>query len=141
MDWNDEREAQDKKEFDERCEKNKNFFESFKHACDGVVTVYKEELNMKIHLLLGALVLLLSWYLNISKNEWLWMLLTIFLVIVMEIWNTVIENVVDLATNKEFHPLAKKAKDMAAAAVLVTASFSVVVGAIIFIPKLIQLFF
>ena len=52
-----------------------------------------------------------------------------------------IENVVDLATNKEFHPLAKKAKDMAAAAVLVTASFSVVVGAIIFIPKLIQLFF
>ena len=96
---------------------------------------------MKIHLLLGALVLLLSWYLNISKNEWLWMLLTIFLVIVMEIWNTVIENVVDLATNKEFHPLAKKAKDMAAAAVLVTASFSVVVGAIIFIPKLIQLFF
>lgn len=92
-------------------------------ACDGVVTVYKEELNMKIHSYFGALVLLLSWYLNISKNEWLWMLLTIFLVIVMKYGILWIENVVDLATNKEFHPLGVP-KIVQQQPFLVTASFS-----------------
>nr|WP_051933816.1 diacylglycerol kinase family protein [Carnobacterium gallinarum] len=144
MDLNDKKDAQDKKAFeerDERCEKNKNFLESFYHAVDGIVTAYKEEANLKVHLFIGVLVIFVSWFFKLSKYEWLWMILVIFLVIVMEIWNTVIENLVDLAADGKFHPLAKKAKDMAAAAVLITASFALVVGAIIFLPKLYYLFF
>ena len=56
----------------------------------------------------------------------------------MELINTVVENVVDLVT-EEFHPIAKKVKDMAAAVVLVTASFAALVGAIILLPKILQI--
>lgn len=140
MDWNDSKKS-DKSAEDERCKKNKNFFESFAHAMDGIFTAYKEEANLKVHIFFGVIALVLSWLIGISKYEWLWMLLVIFLVIVMEIWNTVIENLVDLAADGQFHPLAKKAKDMAAAAVLLTAGFAIVVGAIIFLPKLYNLFF
>jgi len=59
----------------------------------------------------------------------------------MEIINTAFENVVDMVTNKHFHPLGKKVKDMAAGAVLITSVFSVVVGLIIFLPKVLQFFF
>lgn len=107
----------------------------------GVVTVFREERNMRTHVILGFLVLLLSLFCNLSATEWLWMLLCVFLVFVMEIWNTVIENVVDLVTDHQFHPIAKKAKDMAASAVLVTSLFSVVVGGFILLPKILSWFF
>lgn len=86
------------------------------------------------------MVVIVSYVLSLSLTEWLWMLLASFLVLVMEIWNTVIENTIDLVS-PDYHPLAKKAKDMAAAAVLFTSIFAVIVGAIILLPKIIQLFF
>jgi len=67
--------------------------------------------------------------------EWLWLLLAVFLVWIVEIINTVFENVVDMFTDFHFHPIGKKIKDMAAGAVLMTAIFALVVAAIIFIPK------
>ena len=121
--------------------KNRRYIDSFKYASMGVVTVFREERNMRTHVTLGFLVLLLSLFCNLSATEWLWMLLCVFLVFVMEIWNTVIENVVDLVTDHQFHPIAKKAKDMAASAVLVTSLFSVVVGGIILVPKILSWFF
>ncbi|MCC9813377.1 diacylglycerol kinase, partial [Streptococcus agalactiae] len=63
----------------------------------------------------------------------------IFLVITFEIINSAIENVVDLASNYHFSMLAKNAKDMAAGAVLVVSLFAVLVGLIIFIPKILAL--
>jgi undecaprenol kinase len=72
--------------------------------------------------------------------EWLWLLLAVFLVWIVEIINTVFENVVDMFTDFHFHPIGKKIKDMAAGAVLMTAVFALVVAAIIFLPKLLQLF-
>lgn len=121
--------------------KNRRYIDSFKYAFMGVVTVFREERNMRTHVILGSLVLLLSLFCNLSATEWLWMLLCVFLVFVMEIWNTVIENVVDLVTDHQFHPIAKKAKDMAASAVLVTSLFSVVVGGFILLPKILSWFF
>ncbi|MFL2100528.1 diacylglycerol kinase family protein [Desemzia sp. FAM 24101] len=121
--------------------KNRRYLDSFKYAFMGVVTVFREERNMRTHVTLGFLVLLFSLFCKLSSAEWLWMFLCVFLVFVMEIWNTVIENVVDLVTDHQYHPIAKKAKDMAASAVLVTSLFSVVVGSYILLPKILSWFF
>lgn len=121
--------------------KNSRFLDSFKFAFKGVLTVFQEERNMRSHIVIGSIVLVLCLFLNLAVNEWLWVVFSISLVIIMEVWNTVIENVVDLAAGERYHPLAKKAKDMAAAAVLMTAGFSVVVAAIIILPKLWQKLF
>ncbi|EDP67389.1 diacylglycerol kinase [Carnobacterium sp. AT7] len=121
--------------------KNSTFLDSFKYAFKGILTAFQEERNMRSHILIGLIVLILCAFLNLVVNEWLWVIFSVFLVIIMEVWNTVIENVVDLAAKDQYHPLAKKAKDMAAAAVLVTATFSIVVAAIIILPKLWQILF
>ncbi|HBV08297.1 MAG TPA: UDP kinase, partial [Enterococcus faecalis] len=71
--------------------------------------------------------------------EWLWLLLAVFLVWLAEIINTIFENVVDMFTDFHFHPIGKKVKDMAAGAVLLTAGFAVLVGLILFVPKILQI--
>ncbi|MGX7059363.1 diacylglycerol kinase family protein [Vagococcus humatus] len=116
--------------------KNKTFLSSFEFAVQGLRTVFKEERNMRKHCRVAVLVILLGFFFHLSISEWLWTLLVVFLVIVMEIINTTVENIVDLVTNYHFHPLAKKAKDMAAGAVLFTALLAVVVGSFIFLPKI-----
>jgi len=121
--------------------KNRRYIDSFKYAFMGIGTVFREERNMRTHVLLGLLAVLLGFFFDLSQTEWLWIVLCVFLMIVMEIWNTVVENIVDLITNHEFHPIAKKAKDMAAAAVLVTSFLALAVGAIILLPKIGRLFF
>lgn len=116
-------------------QKNRTFIDSFRYAIEGVFTVFQEERNMRSHTLSTIAVLLISLFLPLNLNEWLWILLVCFLVLVMEIWNTVIENIVDLVS-PDYHPLAKKIKDMAAAAVLLTSFFSFVTGVIIIVPKI-----
>ncbi|WP_277630573.1 diacylglycerol kinase family protein [Atopococcus tabaci] len=121
--------------------KNRNYFDSFKYAFTGVRTVFQEERNMRTHVILAILVIGLCFFLEMSRADWLWILLAIFLMLVMEIWNTVVENIIDLVTDYRYHPLAKKVKDMAAAAVLLTAGFSIVSGLIVLLPKVLNLFF
>lgn len=120
--------------------KNRTFLDSFRYASEGVVTAFREERNMRFHVFSALGVIILSYLLSLSIAEWLWILLVTFLVIIMEILNTVIENVIDLVS-PDYHPLAKKIKDMAAAVVLITTSFSLIVGGIILLPKLISLIF
>lgn len=120
--------------------KNRTFFDSFKYAFDGVLTVFQEEKNMRSHVLSTIVIIFISLFLSLTTREWLWVLLVCFLVLVMEIWNTVVENLVDLVS-PDYHPLAKKVKDMAAAAVLFTSFFSLIIGAIILLPKIITIFF
>ncbi|WP_346426589.1 diacylglycerol kinase family protein [Bacillus sp. Y1] len=90
---------------------------------------------MKIHLFFTMLVVLLGFLLQVSLVEWVFLLLSIGGVISLELINSSIENLVDLVT-EEFHPLAKKAKDMAAAAVFIFSMVSIIIGMIIFIPRL-----
>lgn len=120
--------------------KNSCFSDSFKYAFKGIQTVFQEERNMRTHLVLGVLILVVSSFIGLKQNEWLWIILSVFLVLIMEILNTIIENVVDLITENQYHPLAKKAKDMAAAVVLTTALFSIITATIIILPKLIKIF-
>lgn len=119
--------------------KNKSFFESLKHASNGLVTVFKEERNMKSHISLMIIVLVFSILFQLSKIEWLFILISIFLVLITETINTAFETIVDLVTDRKYHILAKKVKDMAAGAVLLSAILACLIGAIIFIPKIWQL--
>lgn len=119
--------------------KSKNLLNSIEFAISGIKTAYKDERNMRIHMFCAVLVIILGLVLDLDRFEWLWIGLCIFLMLIMEIINTVFENVVNMVTNHHFHPLGKKVKDVAAAAVLITAIFSVFVGALIFLPKIYQI--
>lgn len=125
---------------DKNTQKNKTFIASVEFAITGVKTVFKEEKNMRRHAVLGALAVLAGLIFRLDAREWLWLLLAIFLVWLVEIINTVFENVVDMVTDFHFHPIGKKIKDMAAGAVLLTSGFALIVAAFLFIPKLWQIF-
>ena len=113
----------------------KKLLKSFKYAFEGIFTGIKEEQNMKIHITIMILVIIFGIVLKISKIEWITCILLFGLVISMELINTAIENTVDLIT-KEKNEQAKIAKDVAAGAVLVSAIVSVIIGLIIFVPKI-----
>lgn len=108
---------------------------SFKYALSGIKAAFLEEPNLKLHFLFALLVILLSWFLQITKAEWIAITLIIGLVLTAELTNTSIEAVVDSFTDKE-HPGAKLAKDISAGAVLIVSLTAAVVGLIIFLPYL-----
>lgn len=119
--------------------KNRELIASLEFAVTGLFTAFKEERNMKKHLVSAVLVVLAGLVFRVSTIEWLFLLLSISLVIAFEIVNSAIENVVDLASGYHFSMLAKNAKDMAAGAVLFVSGFALLVGLIIFIPKVLAL--
>lgn len=119
---------------DKRIRKNSQL-SSFRLAILGILTAIKQERNVKIHLVITILVIILGLLNDLSKQEWMFIAFCIGLVISLELINTAIERVVDLVTS-EYHPLAKEAKDIAAGAVFVAAILSIVIGGIIFIPKI-----
>ena len=106
---------------------------SFKYAFSGLVAALKEEPNLKFHFLAAVCVLVLSLILRISKQDFITIIILIGLVISVELTNTAIEAVVDsfVETN---HPGAKLAKDISAAAVLVSALTAAIIGILIFFP-------
>lgn len=120
-------------------ERRKGIRASFGNAFTGFRSVLQTERNMKIHFVAGSMAILASIVLKISAIEWVVILLTISAVIVSELFNTAVECVVDLASPHE-NDLARKAKDISASAVLASAACSVIIGLIIFLPKIIQLF-
>ncbi|MFV0561373.1 MAG: diacylglycerol kinase family protein [Enterococcus sp.] len=125
----------------ENIKKNKHFIHSVKYAVQGIKTVFDEERNMRKHVFFGIVAVAAGLILGLSRFEWLWLLLSIFLVLFAEVMNTIFENVVDMVTECHFHPIGKKIKDMAAGAVLITAGFSVIVGLFIFLPRIYMLIF
>lgn len=106
---------------------------SFKYAFEGIVTAFRDQPNLKLHIFAGAAAVFLGFFLGITEAEWLALILTIGMVISLELTNTAIEEVVDSFTD-QVHPAAKKAKDVAAAAVLVGAITASIVGLFIFLP-------
>ena len=114
----------------------KKLINSFKYAIEGFISSFKTERNMKIHVLAMILVIILGFYLKINLIEWCIVTIIIALVITAELFNTAIETVVDMIC-PEKNPKAKLAKDISAAAVLALAIGAIIIGTIIFIPKLI----
>ena len=121
--------------------KNRDFTSSLEFAITGIFTAIKEERNMRKHALSALVAILAGLVFRISATEWLFLLMAVFLVIALEIVNSAIENVVDLASNYHFSMLAKNAKDMAAGAVLVVSCYALITGMIVFIPKIWPLIF
>lgn len=119
--------------------KTKKIINSFKYAIQGFVQSFKSERNMKFHVLIMLVVCLMGCLLKINKWEWITCIILFGVVISAELFNTAIETVVDMITPYR-DPKAKIAKDVAAAAVLVPAIASIIVGLIIFLPKIIVLF-
>jgi len=111
---------------------------SIRYAFAGLRSCFDSEPNLRIHFGATIVVLILSIVCNISANEWIAVCFCIAFVISMEMLNTAIEKLCDVV-HKELHPGIKKVKDIAAGAVLVSALFSVTTGAIIFLPKIINL--
>ena len=121
--------------------KNRDVISSLEFALTGIFTAFKEEKNMRSHVLSAVAAIIAGLIFRISAMEWLFLLLSIFLVIAFEIMNSAVENVVDLASDYHFSMRAKNAKDMAAGAVLVVSGFAVITGLIIFLPKLWDIIF
>lgn len=115
--------------------KKKNILYSFKYAFTGIISSIKKERNMKIHISIMTIVMLLGIVLKIQKIEWIICIILFGLVISLEMINTSIEIVVDMVMpNKNEN--AKNAKDISAGAVLIVAITSLIIGLIIFIPKI-----
>ncbi len=111
---------------------------SFQNAIIGIWTAVTTQVNIRIHVLIGSLVLFAAVYLELSLDHILDLLLVIALVITTELVNTAIEATCDAVT-LDHHPQIKIAKDVAAGAVLFVSVFAILVGLIIFIPKLLSL--
>ena len=112
-------------------------YKSFGYAFQGIFNTIRTERNIKIHCAAAILVTIFGIWLQISKTEWMICFILFGLILALELVNTAGEATVDLFT-EERKPLAKKAKDAAAGAVLIAAIFAAVIGILIFIPKLLE---
>ena len=118
--------------------KKRTFFDSVKNCLDGISYTISHENNFKREIILGILAVILSFILKISIIEWVIVILLINFVLVCELINTALEKTVDLYI-KEYNETAKVIKDVAGASVLVMCMFSALIGAIIFIPKILEI--
>ena len=119
--------------------KNADFFNSVKNAAKGIVEAFLNETNMRIHFAFANLIMIFAYFYGISREQWAILMIMIGLVFFAELMNTAIENAVDTATRKKCET-ARRAKDIAAGAVLIIALISVVTGFLIFYnpPKILS---
>lgn len=113
----------------------KSRFDSFGYALRGLADLLRTQPNAQIHAVVTVCVLVSGWWFHLARWEWVAIVLCIALVLALEAMNTALEYLADQVST-ERRPLIGKAKDVAAAAVFLCALGAVVVGLIIFIPKL-----
>lgn len=111
---------------------------SFRYALQGLSELFRSQPNARIHLFVTVAVVALGFYCHLSRLEWVAICICISLVLTAEALNTALEYLTDLMS-PDYHPLAGKAKDVAAAAVLLAAIGAVVVGLILFLPRLYEI--
>jgi diacylglycerol kinase (ATP) len=111
---------------------------SFGFAFAGIAVLLRTQRNAQIHAVAMIVVVAAGFFFRVSLGEWIALILATALVLALEALNTALEAVVDLVSPQP-HPLAKRAKDVAAGAVLIGALGAAVVGCIVFVPKLIAL--
>ncbi len=111
--------------------------QSFRHAVDGIVLMLRSQHNAWLHAIASVTVLLGGAFCRLSAIEFCWLVIAIMAVWTAEALNTALEFLADVAS-PEFHPLAKKAKDVAAGAVLISAAGSVVIALLIFGPHILR---
>ena len=114
----------------------KKFFLSFTYAWKGLSYAFRTQLNFKVHSVSALLALLLGYLLKLDTGEWLWIFFAIGIVLIAELFNTALEVLVDLVS-PGYDAKAGVVKDVAAAGVLITTFLAVIIGLMIFVPKLI----
>jgi len=114
--------------------KNTNIISSFIYAFEGIMQAGQSERNFRFHSFSAVIVIIVGIFSHLSTIEWILIILCIAGMLSLELINSALEKVVDLAS-PEIHDLAKQAKDMSAAAVLVFAGASAIIGILIFLPK------
>ena len=119
--------------------KHKNIKDSFRSALAGLADAWSSERNMRFHAVMAFLAIVLGAWLQLNRIEWLFLFSAVFLVMTMEMMNTSLERVVDLFT-REYHPLARLAKNAAAGAGLLAAIYAVIVGMLVILPRLVSAF-
>jgi diacylglycerol kinase (ATP) len=112
---------------------------SFRAAFSGLGRLVTSERHFQLHLIAAACAIILAAFLGFDTMEWAILMVTIGLVLVAEGLNSALERAID-TTTPGFHPLAKAAKDIAAGSVLIAAIISVIVGLLLYGPKLWALF-
>lgn len=110
---------------------------SFGFAFNGLVILLREEHNSRIHFMAAFIAVILAFWLKISAIEWVAIVFAIGFVITLEIINSAIENISDFLS-PEKHEMIKKIKDLSAAGVLVGSITSLIIGLIVFLPKIID---
>ncbi|HLO11927.1 MAG TPA: diacylglycerol kinase family protein [Pseudoneobacillus sp.] len=118
--------------------RNYRYLDTFKFAIEGIRCSFIQEKNIRFHIFFSLFVVILACFFSLNSFEWLFVLIAITGMVILEMINTAIERVVDLVT-EDYHPLAKQAKDIAAGAVLIYAMLSVIIGMVIFIPKILPI--
>ena len=113
----------------------KKLIRSFGYAFKGIRNAATTQLNFRVHLVAALVAISMGIGLHISNNEWMWIILCITLVLVAEMFNTAIEFLTDLVS-PGYHPKAGHVKDIAAGAVLLCAIFALIMGVMIFEPKI-----
>lgn len=113
----------------------KNRLKSIEYAFKGAVLLVKTEASIQIQLIIAFLVTAAGFYFNISTNEWLAQIMAIGLVMSIEGINTAIENIANFIHPERHHKIGI-IKDIAAGAVFIAAIFAVIIGLIIYIPKI-----
>lgn len=114
-------------------------FKSFGHAGAGLWFLVKSEPQARIHMLATAVVLIAAWGLDVNRQDWLWLILAIALVWISEAFNTAFEHLCNVVS-PEYSQSVKRAKDIAAGAVLVAAIAAALIGIIVFTPYIQALF-
>lgn len=114
-----------------KAPQKKRFRKSFSYAWQGILQATASQRNMKTHLGAALVALGMAIWLELDLFRLAWVLLAIFFVLCMEMVNTAIEQTVDLFT-LDYHPLAKRAKDMAAGGVLLASLFAFFTGVLVF---------
>lgn len=130
----------DKKNFKKKLNQQgkSNFIDSVGHALDGINYTISHERNFLIEIVFAIIVTIASLIFKVSLLEWGILILVIGIVLSLEMVNTAIERCVDLVT-KEYKELAKISKDIAAGSVLIMSMFSIIIGIIIFLPKILEI--
>lgn len=111
------------------------FMHAFRYAWEGIRYMVRTQPNAQVHMGIALLVLIAGFLLGVSRLEWIIIILVVGLVLAAEALNSAIEKVVDLASPGQ-HELAKRAKDLGAGAVLITAITAALAGLLIFVPRL-----
>jgi diacylglycerol kinase len=111
---------------------------TFVNAFNGIQYFFRTERNGKIQLFISFLVVLAGLYFRLSPTEWVFTFLCIGAVLAMEMLNSALEHLCNMV-HYDYHPLIKIIKDVSAGAVLLTSIISVLIGLIIFLPKILLL--